>query len=1002
MTAFKTHTITLSRCGFFMALWVMLSFTQKAFTTNTIEVGGIIELNTTWTSENIYIVTDNVLLFQGVSLQIEEGTTVKFNPGTGLNIEGGQLQINGTVADSVIMIPNHGPNETWNWQGISINSVTKPGEVVITYASIRGAVIGIKGQSSRYVDITHSKISHSFFIGINLVNSSFWNIENNLLEHNYIGTEISATGFGNQSTRNLIHRNTFSNFVINVSIHSSSLGACFNNTVENNLIKDATHGIWLFSSSQGVAVNTQISQNLIYNNGFENEGFGIFASMDSVSIFENILWQNKTAVVFNSSSNSFFHQNSIFQNENGLFLRNNANQLRIGNNTFTQNKKDVVSFLANEAVSFRGNNIFRNLRDSAIVKNLTPFSVNITSNYWGTNSNIRLGRMFYDVNDDASLGELIYHPFMMDAVISAPISAPYQFYRQVVGNKNRFTWRANPESNLEGYRIFYNYWGLYSFSDSTTFINDTIFEMPLHDSQHFAISAYNQTSANSDKQQFEGNKSPYAFAIQIPYAGQDTILCNTAEFFDISDATVPADYSTLLWKTDGDGNFDNPSLLSPTYTPGSNDLANGQVKLTLAVTKEHESFDDEMVLHFAPQPEVFAGNDSYLAIGGSFPTELAQASNYSSLFWETTGDGFFDDPSVLNTFFTPGSSDIVKGNVTLILNVESAWCPGKSDTLTLFLNRAHSLRGRTWQGNQPLPGNPVVAVLQNNESTPLPKRYLSYADESGNFEFPELTEGKYILYLPSDTLNKTGFIPGYYADNSRWQDAFFINLIGNTYDTDLKLIPPQAQLPAGIGSISGQFLKPQVLPAELQILCTPWFRNSNLNFCSEGLSNVSILLFSISKQRIYAHTLTNDKGEFHFQNLPYGSYVVEAELAGYNSEASAIFELTEQAPHLHGIEAYFNNNNIVINAPVKTYSANKGSLYPNPASSLLNFRSKSLNDNTLTPFSVYDLSGRKIMSGEKQSYGGILSVNIQSLKPGLYIVKIETTGEELTFYFRKN
>jgi parallel beta-helix repeat protein len=989
--------------GFFLVLGLLLSLSHKAFTQRIIEVGGIIEQNATWTEQNIYIVTDNILLFQGVTLTIEAGTTVKFNPGRGLNVEGGKLQINGTATDSVYMVPNYTGNETWNWQGLTINSATKTGEVVIKYASIQGAVIGIKGQSSRYVEIINSKISHSFFIGINLVNSSFWNIENNLLEHNYIGTEITASGFGHQSTRNMIHQNTFSNFVTNISIQSSNLGACFNNTVENNIIKDATHGIWLFSSSQGVAVNTQIRRNLILNNGFENEGFGIFASMDSVIISENILWQNNTAVVFNTSSNSYFHQNSIYQNQNGLLFRNNTSQLRIEDNTFTGNKKDVISFQDNEAVLFRGNNIFRNFRDSAIVKNLTPFDVNITNNYWGTTHNIMLHRLFYDAHDDASLGELIYYPVLNSPNTLAPVSAPFRFYRQVVGNKTRFTWHANPESNLEGYRIFHGNFELYSFSDSTAFITDTIFESPFLESQHYAIAAYNQQPLNPGKQQFNGTKSPYAFAIQIPYAGQDTVICNTLEFFDLTDATAPSEYLELNWKTEGDGSFNDPTQQTPRYTPGSNDLTNGQVKLTLTLVTEHGDFEDELILHFAPEPTVFAGDDSYLAIGKSFFTEFADASNYSSLFWETTGEGSFDDSSDLNTFYVPSISDVESGTIKLILNVVSDYCPGKSDTITLFPNKAHTLKGRAWQGNQSLPNNPVLAVLQNEESTLLPRRYLSYSDNNGNFEFPELTEGKYILYLPSDTLDSNGFIPGYYVGQSRWQDAFVINLNGDTYDTDLIQMSPQVQLPSGTGSISGQFIKPEVFPSELQILCKPWFRSSNLTFCNEGLPNVSILLFSLSKQIIYAHTLTNEKGYFNFGNLPFGSYILEAELAGYNSAASGLIELSAESSSITGMEAILGNrNNITFHTPAKSNHLSIGSVYPNPATSLLNFRSESLNDLSPTHYSVYELSGRIIMKGTKQSVDGVLSINVQSLKPDLYIVKMETPLEKIAFYFRKN
>jgi len=47
----------------------------------------------------------------------------------------------------------------------------------------------------------------------------------------------------------------------------------------------------------------------------------------------------------------------------------------------------------------------------------------------------------------------------------------------------------------------------------------------------------------------------------------------------------------------------------------------------------------------------------------------AYATNYSSLLWQTSGDGLFSDPSLLNPEYIPGSSDIFSGSVTLTMSV---------------------------------------------------------------------------------------------------------------------------------------------------------------------------------------------------------------------------------------------------------------------------------------------------------------------------------------------
>jgi len=70
------------------------------------------------------------------------------------------------------------------------------------------------------------------------------------------------------------------------------------------------------------------------------------------------------------------------------------------------------------------------------------------------------------------------------------------------------------------------------------------------------------------------------FDLPFADAGEDAIICPGAPHALI-DATA-FNYSTLLW-TGGDGTFDDATTLTPTYTPGPNDLAAGFVICTLTV-----------------------------------------------------------------------------------------------------------------------------------------------------------------------------------------------------------------------------------------------------------------------------------------------------------------------------------------------------------------------------------------------------------------------------------
>ncbi|TVQ84302.1 MAG: T9SS C-terminal target domain-containing protein [Bacteroidetes bacterium] len=972
------------------------------FAQNTIEVGGILAENDVWVSDNIYIVTDNVVVFQGITLQIEAGTIVKFNQGRGFKIEGGKLLISGAQADSVKLIPNHTGNEDWNWQGVSLNTVNNPGDVIIEHAIIEKAVIGIKGQASHYAQVKNSRISDSFFIGIEVINGSFWEITNNYFKDNFLGIEIIATGEGNQSANNEISGNTLSNFITNISIQSNSHGASFHNTVEGNTVKNGVNGIWLFNTSQGVSANTIIKRNLIYNNGNTNQGFGIYISADSTFVHNNIFWKNKMAVMITSATASWVSSNNIYESKNGLRIRNNSGNINIENNTFTGIKDDWVFFEAYNDIVFSGNNLFRNDRDSAVVKNFTSFPIDISNNYWGAITDSLVQQLLFHAPDSSGLGEFLYQPFLDNPDTIAPVSAPFGFTWQEVHGTNLFSWYANPETDLLGYRIFYNETGLYSFQDSTGLITDTIFELPDETSENFAIVAYKQQSGVSEKIQFDGLKSPYAFGMQLPFAGNDTVLCRTLSSLQLSKATAPQGISQLLWTTDGDGNFTNPSIIRPRYFPGQQDLAGGEVILTLTIVKNGIIIQDEITLVFAPEPNAFAGYDTYLAEGLSYFTKYATASDFDAILWQTTGDGFFQYTDSIVTFYTPGSSDISNGMVKLVLNALSDFCSPASDTLTLFIRTGYSLNGRAWIENTPLTGHPVLAVLKSeNNPQGLPSRFITYSNEIGHFRFENLVEGNYMLYLPADTLNHAGFLPSYYIGQSRWQNAFDVNLIGDVFEIDLRLREIRQDIPQGTGSISGHFKMPSLSAKDKEIFCSDWFGTGDKEFCLQGLSNISILLFSSSRQVIYGHTLTDINGNFIFGNLPFGTYYLEAELAGYHSRLSDQILISPQQQSVENVEFTINSQNIVIFLPEDLQKTAEPLYFPNPVTNELNVQSPELHDETPVTYSIFDMQGRKIVVERIYPLTGLIKIDVRKLLPDTYVIVIGSDDKKHSFIFKK-
>ena len=168
------------------------------------------------------------------------------------------------------------------------------------------------------------------------------------------------------------------------------------------------------------------------------------------------------------------------------------------------------------------------------------------------------------------------------------------------------------------------------------------------------------------------------------YAGSDGATCIGVSY-TVSGATA-SNNSTLLWTTSGSGILSGETTLTPTYTPGEGET--GDIVLTLTVTSGAGGACGEasssMTLTIYGEPEADAGNDEEIC-----ETDVAQldgyATNYTSVLWETFGDGTFDDPEQLDALYYPGTEDVDAGGVKLQLTVNSAACDPVIDDMNVSI-----------------------------------------------------------------------------------------------------------------------------------------------------------------------------------------------------------------------------------------------------------------------------------------------------------------------------
>ena len=141
-------------------------------------------------------------------------------------------------------------------------------------------------------------------------------------------------------------------------------------------------------------------------------------------------------------------------------------------------------------------------------------------------------------------------------------------------------------------------------------------------------------------------------------AGPDLTICGATT---VTLQGSASNYVSVLWSTSGDGTFSNANQLTTQYTPGTDDEASGEVVLTLTPFGEppfvNGNPDHKTVTIL--QPAVVNKIIALTAVCQTQAINLsATASHYASLMWTSSGNGAFNNTSIINPQYTPGTVDI--------------------------------------------------------------------------------------------------------------------------------------------------------------------------------------------------------------------------------------------------------------------------------------------------------------------------------------------------------
>ncbi len=141
------------------------------------------------------------------------------------------------------------------------------------------------------------------------------------------------------------------------------------------------------------------SNGIIKNNLFENNFEGLRYSTVNISIQNNTFKNNNYGIRFESRySDAEILNNEITDNDYGIFA--------------------VMRSLEKEN-KITNNNIYENRKYNFLMGIEQPEDLNVSSNWWGTIDEHKIGELIYDKNDDMVLGRIKYAPFLKSKVENA-------------------------------------------------------------------------------------------------------------------------------------------------------------------------------------------------------------------------------------------------------------------------------------------------------------------------------------------------------------------------------------------------------------------------------------------------------------------------------------------------------------------------------------------------------------------------------------------------------
>lgn len=225
-----------------------------------------------------------------------------------------------------------------------------------------------------------------------------------------------------------------------------------------------------------------------------------------------------------------------------------------------------------------------------------------------------------------------------------------------------------------------------------------------------------------------------------------------------------ANQTSLEWTTEGDGTFDDATIIDAVYTPGAQDIADGGTTLTLTAFKDTEVITDSMEFTFIEEPIVTC-QDEYVVLSTD-PIDISISIENLGIFtgWTTSGTGTFSNAHNMQTVYNPSEEDFNNIDITLTATFTGCGYKTYEHEVGVHFSYQNVIANDAAKLNiHPNPTNDVINIsLDNVNSDVHVNIYNSIGQEvytmkgsagnrfSATINLNDFSNGMYILQIKSD------------------------------------------------------------------------------------------------------------------------------------------------------------------------------------------------------------------------------------------------------------